>query len=81
MLRGSLSKELMQLRMFTKTPNIKMSIREIVTTITIDQSIGITITASRSIITSRRVTITTMEEDITIAVRIATIARTVMLKI
>lgn len=67
--------------MFTKTPNIKMSTREIVTTITIDQSIGITITASRSIITSRRVTITTMEEDITIAVRIATIAYTVMLKI
>ena len=71
----------MQLRMLTKTPNIKMSTREIVTTITIDQSIGITITASRSIITSRRVTITTMEEDITIAVRIATIAYTVMLKI
>lgn len=66
--------------MFTKTLNIKMSTREIVTTITIDQSIGITITASRSTTTSRRVTITTMEEDITIAVRIATIACTVMLK-
>lgn len=81
MLRGSLSKELMQLLMFTKTPNIKMSIREIVTTITIDQSTGITTTASRSITTSRQVTITTMEEDITIAVRIGTIACTVMLKI
>lgn len=81
MVRGSLSKELMRLRMFTRTPNIKMIIREIVTTITIDQSIGITIIESRSITTSRRVTISTMQVDTTIAVRIAITPRTVMLKI